>query len=98
MSSAENEPTNPNPPTRLEPPQKFDSGPPNEPNTLPVAQDDDPSTLGATLKTILIGKPRNLADESLFKHLSLIAFLAWVGLGADGLSSSCYGPAEAFRS
>ena len=25
-----------------------------------------------------------------------MAFLAWVGLGADGLSSSCYGPAEAF--
>src|SRR4029077_4952836 len=28
--------------------------------------------------------------------LSLIAFFAWVGLGADGLSSSCYGPEEAF--
>jgi len=26
----------------------------------------------------------------------LIAFFAWVGLGADGLSSSCYGPEEAF--
>ena len=26
----------------------------------------------------------------------LVAFLAWVGLGADGLSSSCYGPEEAF--
>ncbi|MGH9748494.1 MAG: APC family permease, partial [Candidatus Polarisedimenticolia bacterium] len=29
--------------------------------------------------------------------VSLMAFLAWVGLGADGLSSSAYGPAEAFR-
>ena len=28
--------------------------------------------------------------------VSLIAFFAWVGLGADGLSSSCYGPQEAF--
>src|SRR6185295_7365900 len=28
---------------------------------------------------------------------SLVAFLAWVGLGADGLSSSCYGPSEAFH-
>jgi amino acid transporter len=28
--------------------------------------------------------------------MSLIAFFAWVGLGADGLSSSCYGPEEAF--
>src|SRR6185503_9152786 len=26
-----------------------------------------------------------------------IPFLAWVGLGADGLSSSAYGPEEAFR-
>lgn len=32
-----------------------------------------------------------------FHKLSLIAFFAWVGLGADGLSSSCYGPEEAFR-
>jgi amino acid transporter len=28
--------------------------------------------------------------------MSLIALLAWVGLGADGLSSSCYGPESAF--
>jgi amino acid transporter len=45
----------------------------------------------------LIGAPRGLADKSLFHHLSLIPFLAWVGLGADGLSSSSYGPEEAFR-
>ena len=44
------------------------------------------------LKRLLFGKPRDLADRSLFKHLSLVPFLAWVGLGADGLSSSCYGP------
>jgi hypothetical protein len=30
------------------------------------------------------------------RHIALIAFLAWIGLGADGLSSSCYGPEEAF--
>ena len=48
------------------------------------------------LKTWLVGKPHDLADESVFRHISLIAFLAWVGLGADGLSSSCYGPEEAF--
>ncbi len=29
--------------------------------------------------------------------MSLVAFLAWVGLGADGLSSSAYGPEEAFK-
>ena len=36
-------------------------------------------------------------DPRVFHHLSLVAFLAWVGLGADGLSSSAYGPAEAFK-
>lgn len=58
---------------------------------------DEPESLTDRVKTILIGKPRDLADESIFHHLSLVAFLAWVGLGADGLSSSCYGPEEAFR-
>lgn len=29
--------------------------------------------------------------------MALVAFLAWVGLGADGLSSSAYGPEEAYR-
>jgi amino acid transporter len=48
------------------------------------------------LKLIVVGKPRDLADRSLFRSVSLVAFLAWVGLGADGLSSSCYGPPEAF--
>jgi len=45
----------------------------------------------------LIGAPRDLADKAIFHTLSLIPFLAWVGLGADGLSSSAYGPEEAFR-
>src|SRR5215813_5177498 len=36
-------------------------------------------------------------DQRIFHHVSLIAFLAWVGLGADGLSSSAYGPEEAFK-
>jgi len=55
-------------------------------------------SFGTRVKRVLIGPPRNLADRSIYKHLSLIAFLAWVGLGADGLSSSTYGPEEAFRS
>jgi len=49
------------------------------------------------VKTLLVGKPFNLADHRVYQHISLVAFLAWVGLGADGLSSSCYGPAEAFE-
>jgi len=40
------------------------------------------------LKSILIGRARNLSDERLFHKISLVAVLAWVGLGADGLSSS----------
>lgn len=45
----------------------------------------------------VIGTPRDLGDSSLFHKLSLIPLLAWVGLGADGLSSSAYGPEEAFK-
>jgi amino acid transporter len=54
-------------------------------------------SLPARVKTLLIGRARDLGDQRVFHHVSLIAFLAWVGLGADGLSSSCYGPAEAFH-
>jgi amino acid transporter len=62
-----------------------------------VSVDDEAlPTLPDRIKTLLIGKPRDLRDESLYRHVSLIAFFAWVGLGADGLSSSCYGPSEAF--
>jgi len=49
------------------------------------------------LRYIFIGPPRDLKDRSLYHQISLIAFLAWVGLGADGLSSSAYGPEEAFK-
>src|ERR1700745_1571578 len=49
-----------------------------------------------TLGKILIGPGRDVRDPQVFHRLSLAAFLAWVGLGADGLSSSCYGPEEAF--
>src|SRR5579862_6535890 len=51
----------------------------------------------ANLKTFLIGKRRDIYDPNLFHKVSLIAFMAWVGLGADGLSSSAYGPEEAFK-
>jgi amino acid transporter len=47
-------------------------------------------------KDLAVGRARNLSDKGIFHKLSLIAFFAWVGLGADGLSSSCYGPPEAF--
>ncbi len=46
----------------------------------------------------IFGRKKDFRDPSIFHHVSLIAFFAWVGLGADGLSSSSYGPAEAFKS
>src|ERR1051325_11409345 len=49
-----------------------------------------------SLKRVFIGKPKNPLDPHVFHQVSLIAFLAWVGLGADGLSSSAYGPEEAY--
>src|SRR3984893_5790519 len=49
-----------------------------------------------TLTDLFIGPPRDVRDPGIFHSLSLVAFLAWVGLGSDGLSSSCYGPEEAF--
>ncbi len=45
----------------------------------------------------LIGAPRNLWDRGLFHKVALVPLLAWVGMGADGLSSSAYGPEEAYR-
>jgi hypothetical protein len=44
--------------------------------------------LPSTLKNVLVGKPRDPMDPRVFHHVTLVAFLAWVGLGADGLSSS----------
>lgn len=49
------------------------------------------------LKEFIIGPPRDIKDTTLFHKLSLIPILAWIGLGADGLSSSSYGPEEAYR-
>ena len=48
------------------------------------------------LRAWVIGAPKNLLDPHIHHSLALIAFFAWVGLGSDGLSSSAYGPEEAF--
>ena len=48
-------------------------------------------------RQMLFGKPRDINDPSLFHSISLIPFLAWVGLGVDGLSSCAYGQDESFR-
>ena len=57
---------------------------------------EDPR-ISRTLRNLLVGKPRDPLDRRVFHNVSLIAFLAWVGLGADGLSSSAYGPEAAYR-
>lgn len=49
-----------------------------------------------TLRESLLGKPLDPFSGDTRKHVALVAFLAWIGLGADGLSSACYGPEEAF--
>jgi amino acid transporter len=56
-----------------------------------------PPTRWQRFKRALLGGPKDIQDPHLFQHISLAAFLAWVGLGADGLSSSAYGPEEAFK-
>jgi len=58
---------------------------------------DHEPTFIEKVKRALIGAPRNVTEPSIFHKLSLIPLLAWIGLGADGLSSSSYGPEEAFR-
>src|ERR1051326_3202718 len=58
----------------------------------------EPSERGLQkLRRMVLGGPKDIEDPRLFHTLSLAAFLAWVGLGADGLSSSSYGPEEAFK-
>ena len=52
--------------------------------------------MALSFKNILLGRPKDPLDPKVFHQISLIAFLAWVGLGADGLSSSAYGPEEAY--
>ena len=49
-----------------------------------------------TLRRLITGAPLDPMDPETRRHIALIAFFAWIGLGADGLSSSCYGPEEAY--
>lgn len=54
------------------------------------------SVLLTKLRTLLLGKSLNPTKPEARRSMLLVAFLAWVGLGADGLSSACYGPEIAF--
>ncbi len=48
------------------------------------------------IRKLVIGGSRDPLNPDTRRHIVLVAFFAWIGLGADGLSSSCYGPEEAF--
>jgi len=65
------------------------------PGTANVREIRDP--MPKSIWRLLAGPPKDVKDPNAFHKLSLVALLAWVGLGADGLSSSSYGPDEAFR-
>jgi len=74
------------------------------PEDLSPSEDDssdrqalDRPSLTQRAWNVLQGRPKNFRDPDVFHKISLVAFLAWVGLGADGLSSSAYGPDECFR-
>lgn len=48
------------------------------------------------LKRTLMGAPLDPFRSDTRKHLALVTFFAWVGIGADAISSANYGPEEAF--
>src|SRR6185437_8182587 len=55
------------------------------------------ASLTERLRRAVLGAPKDVKDPHAFHKLSLVALLAKVDLGADGLSSSSYGPDEAYR-
>ncbi len=53
-------------------------------------------TVADKIVRAVLGAPKQINDPHIFHKISLIPVLAWIGLGADGLSSSSYGPEEAY--
>lgn len=51
----------------------------------------------AKIREMLLGKALDPMKPETRHSLALVAFIAWIGLGADGLSSSAYGPEQAFK-
>lgn len=49
-----------------------------------------------SLKQFLLGPALDPFKAETRRHLALVTFMAWIGLGADGISSANYGPEEAF--
>ena len=57
---------------------------------------DSERSVATRIKEFVIGAAKNPLDVRIFHTTSLVAVLAWIGMGADGLSSSCYGPEAAY--
>ena len=68
-----------------------------DPSTVDEGRSLGENSVASRVRRRILGQRRDIADPQALHKISLIAFLAWVGLGADGLSSSAYGPEEAFR-
>jgi amino acid transporter len=74
---------------KVKPPQKI--------TELALSLDlDHLETWASKIYHAIIGAKKSLDDPRIFHKLALIPLLAWIGLGADGLSSSSYGPQEAY--
>jgi amino acid transporter len=52
--------------------------------------------LWGRLRSTVVGPPRDPFDPAVRERIALAAFFAWIGLGADGLSSANYGPELGF--
>ena len=48
------------------------------------------------LRSLILGPPRDPLDPEISQRILLAAMLAWVGFGANGLSSALYGPEKAY--
>lgn len=73
------------------------SSAPEPPDGASSQSPEPPPNWRTRLRHFVFGKPKSVKDSGVFHSMALVPFLAWVGLGADGLSSSSYGPEEAYR-
>ena len=49
------------------------------------------------LSRLIFGQAKNPFAHDVRQRIALVAVMAWIGLGSDGLSSANYGPEEAFK-
>ncbi len=72
--------------TGADPEPESSTGTAAAPTAVPVSNESHQAeALSNKFRRVILGKPRDLRDKRIFHQISLIPFLAWVGLGADGL-------------